>query len=354
MHHIVRDGWSMGVFIRELAALYRAFSRASRRRSPNSPSSTRTSRAGSARLQGEVARSAARPTGRSSWRTRRRPSNCRSTARARPRRPSAARASRCRSPAQVSEALRALARREGATPFMVLLAALRGAALALQRPGATSSSARPSRIATASEVEGLIGFFANTLVLRTDLSGRPDFPRAVWRVRSSALGAYAHQDLPFERLVEELHPERQAEPPSALPGDVRPAEHAAGRAAGGRSAVRAPSRSKGTAKFDLTLDDGGRGQEFAGSLEYSTDLFDADTAARMLAHFRDLFEGAAAVPDRRISALPSPAMASAGSFCGTGSDTARDYGTPRVRPPTCSRQTAATPAATAPSSARSR
>ncbi|HYO14895.1 MAG TPA: amino acid adenylation domain-containing protein, partial [Thermoanaerobaculia bacterium] len=161
-----------------------------------------------------------------------------------------------------------------------------------------------------SEIEGLIGFFVNTLVVRTDLSGNPDFLGLLDRVRAAALGAYAHQDLPFEKLVGELAPERslqhtplfqvlfafEEEPP--LPPDLPGLR---------LSPLGAESR---TVKFDLTLL--ARRQE--GGLEIvlgtNSDLFFATTAERLLGQLRTLIEGAAAEPGRPVAELPllSPAQ----------------------------------------------
>ena len=133
--------------------------------------------------------------------------SCPRTGPARPCRPTAAPADRSRCPTSLTQALKALSRQEGATLFMVLLAAFQVAARPLHGPGRHRRRLADRRPHPA-EIEGLIGFFVNTLVLRTDLSGRSDLPRAAGRVREVALGAYAHQDLPFEKLVEELQPER--------------------------------------------------------------------------------------------------------------------------------------------------
>ncbi len=155
------------------------------------------------------------------------------------------------------------------------------------------------------EVEGMIGFFANTLALRTNLAGDPSFRDLLERVKDSALGAYAHQDMPFERLVEELRPERSL--------SYNPLFQVL------FSLQNAPRRSfelKGlqlqplagvvgsTAKFDLSffLFEGADG--FSVRVEYNTDLFDGSTIDRMLRHYQVLLEGALANPDLRLSELP--------------------------------------------------
>ncbi len=207
-------------------------------------------------------------------------------------------------PRSLVEALQELARRGEATLFMVLLA---GFQAFLHRTTGQDDLAVGSPIANRGrrEVEGLIGCFINTLVLRGDLSGRPTVRELLARARTVALGAYAHQDLPFEMLVDHLQPERslrhgplfqvmlllQNTPGSrlALPGlDAEP--------------LPLP---EGVAKLDLLLPlaqmaDG----SLQGSFDYSRDLFDPPTAARLLGELGRLLAGMAADPDRRIDELP--------------------------------------------------
>ena len=204
------------------------------------------------------------------------------------------------------EALRrARAGSEGATLFMVLLAAFQ-ACSALHRPGATWWSARRSPTATGSEIEGLIGFFVNTLVLRTDLARRPAFRALLARVRETALGAYAHQDLPFEQLVEELRPRAQPRPHAALPGRVRRSRT---RRRGGCALPGlelAPlAVETGTAKFDLTLSwrESRRRAGWA-LLEYAADLFDAATVERLAGHLGRSWRGARGRSGPPVAELP--------------------------------------------------
>ncbi|HEX7239909.1 MAG TPA: amino acid adenylation domain-containing protein, partial [Longimicrobiaceae bacterium] len=209
-----------------------------------------------------------------------------------------------RLPAETSHALRALARSEGATAFMALLAAWQ--LLLARYAGAEDVSVgTPVAGRTRTELEPLIGFFVNTLVLRTDVSGEPTFRGLLARVRETTLGAFGHQEVPFEKLVEELAPERSlSHTPlfqavftlrSESPGEPRLGE------------LRAELFGDGggtTAKFDLTLgmEEGEEG--LGGALEYRTDLWDGATIERMAGHFRRLLEGVAAGPDRRLSDLP--------------------------------------------------
>jgi amino acid adenylation domain-containing protein len=204
---------------------------------------------------------------------------------------------------ELSGALRALARAEGATPFMVLLAAWQ---VLLGRWSGQEDVVVGTPVAgrTAAETEGLVGLFVNTLALRVDLSGDPAFREVVARVREAALGAYAHQELPFERLVEELGVRRDlARNPvfqvvfalQNTPG--LPAEMDGVR-------LEVEGAATATAKFDLTLAMADSGGRFEAALEYAADLFDAETAERMAAHFRVLLEGIAADPSRRVSELP--------------------------------------------------
>ncbi len=203
---------------------------------------------------------------------------------------------------ELTGALRRLSRQSGATLFMTVLAAFETLLLRLTgQPDLLvgTPTAGRSRI----ELEGLIGFFVNTLVLRTDLSGDPGFTDLVGRVRETALGAFAHADLPLEQVVVELAPERSLSysplfqavfvlhPPAAvleIPG-LRVEE------------TTLPSE---TAKFDLTLALTESGPSLTGGLEYSLDLFDAATAHRFAGHLGNLLHGIAAHPGARLSELP--------------------------------------------------
>ena len=178
------------------------------------------------------------------------------------------------------QALQDLSRRHGVTLFMTLLAAFQ---LLLHRYTDQDDIVVGALIANRNrvETEGLIGFFVNTLVLRTDLSGNPSFRELLDRVREVALGAYSHQDLPFEKLLEALQPPRDLsrtplfqvlfvlqntprQPPELLGLSVDPLEIA-------------PE----TANFDVCLNLSETPEGLRGWLEYSTDLFDAATIARM-------------------------------------------------------------------------
>ena len=346
MHHIVSDGWSMGVFVGEIAALYRAFSAGEPSPLPELPVQySDFTRWQQSWLQGEVLEAQL-----GYWRRQlggAPPALELPTDRPRPPAQSFRGA---REPlafsAEVSAALRALARREGASTFMVLLAGFK-ALLSRYSGQADVVVGTPIANRSRGEVEGLIGFFANTLVLRTDISGDPTFRELLGRVRRSALGGYAHQDLPFERLVEELNPERQASrhPLFQVMFVLQNTPQSAPSAAGLRFE---PFPVEGvTAKFDLTLTAEDSGETIAASLEYSTDLFDAATAARMLGHLRNLFEGAAADPERRVSELPLAGEAERRLLLRDWNDTARDFGTPRAVHRLFESRAAETPGATA-------
>ncbi|MGZ3458788.1 MAG: amino acid adenylation domain-containing protein, partial [Archangium sp.] len=206
-------------------------------------------------------------------------------------------------PATLSRAVHALSQREGATPFMVLLAGFQ-ALLSRYSGQQDISVGTPIAGRTHAGTEGLIGFFVNTLVLRTRLEGNPSFRELLGRVRQVALGAYAHQDIPFEKLVEELKPERSLsysplfQVMLALRQDPLP-----DLALPGITTARELAVDTLTSKFDLTLSLVDTAQGFTGSLEYNTDLFDAGTAARMLGHLQVLLEAATANPELPLSAL---------------------------------------------------
>src|SRR5439155_11596510 len=203
-------------------------------------------------------------------------------------------------PEGLSEDLRALGRSEGATLFMTVVAAF---ATLLKRYAAQDDILLGTPIANRSrlEVEGLIGFFVNTLVLRIDLSGDPTFREALRRVRGVALGAYAHQDLPFEKLVEDLRPPRDLSRTALF--QVMVAQTTTPRLRLEGLEVETVDVDDGISPFDLTLEVDDSGPRLACSLEYSTDLFERGTARRLLVHLQTVLRAAATDPDVRSSRL---------------------------------------------------
>jgi amino acid adenylation domain-containing protein len=322
LHHIVADGWSIGVLVREVGALYPAFAGGGAPGLPELPvqygdfAAWQQGWLAGERLDRELEH----------WRQRLaggpEPLEL-PTDRPRPRVRSSRGGSR---PLDLSPepwgAVAHLGLRLQATPFMVLLAAF---AAVLQRYSGQSDLAVGTPVANRNrpEIADLIGLFVNTLVLRADLSGDPTFGELLERVRGVCLDAYAHQDVPFEKLVSELRPDRDISrqplvqvllalqnapvPPLRLP-DLSLA----------RLALH-----NGTAKFDLALmlEEGEDG--LRGDLEYSTDLFDAATAARMTRHFRVCLETAALHPGRPLSRLPLLSVAESHHLLAEWNDTAR-------------------------------
>ncbi|HEX6292495.1 MAG TPA: amino acid adenylation domain-containing protein [Herpetosiphonaceae bacterium] len=208
-----------------------------------------------------------------------------------------------RVPLALSQALYALSRHEGVTLFMTLLAAFQ--TLLFRYSGqADILVGTPIANRTRKDLEGLIGVFVNTLVLRTKLSGNPPFRDLLGRVRQTALGAFAHQDLPFERLVEVLQPARD---PSRSPLFqvmlvLQNAPSEALKLPG--MAFEPIAVDSGTAKFDLMLVMTEGADGLTGTLEYNSDLFDHDTMARLLDHYHTLLNGIVAHPETRLADLP--------------------------------------------------
>ncbi|WP_326763634.1 amino acid adenylation domain-containing protein [Streptomyces sp. NBC_01591] len=206
--------------------------------------------------------------------------------------------------AAVAAGLRKAARNGTASLYMVLLAAFQVLLVKYARQDDVTVGS-PVAGRNRAETEDLIGFFVNTLVLRTDLSGDPAFTELLDRVKDTALGAYDHQDLPFERIVEELAPDRD---PSRNPlfqtmfvFQNTPDEH--GWSLPGLD-VEPFTVTLPDAKFDLTLmmsEDAGGG--LRGALEYRTDLFERDTVARLAGHLGTLLETVAREPAARLSRL---------------------------------------------------
>ncbi|HSS52857.1 MAG TPA: condensation domain-containing protein, partial [Thermoanaerobaculia bacterium] len=300
MHHIVTDGWSMRVFLDELRRLYDAAR--SSLPSPLAPlpiqyadyAVWQRQRLGETRLATEL-----------SWWAEtlaELPTIELPCDHPRPARGSFRGASHHLSlPPGVADALRGLARSERATMFMALLAGFVGL---LARYGAgddivvgTPVAGRPR-----TELEGLIGFFVNTLVLRCDAGDDPTFRQLLARVRSVTLDAFAHQELPFEKLVEELQPQRDLSRNPLFQVMFHHIGHA-------DPVPAAPSRSRSvisdrdTAAFDLSVNVWESPSGLRARFEYATDLFEAPTIARMATHYRRLLTAAAAQPDLPLSAL---------------------------------------------------
>ncbi|MFO0760427.1 MAG: amino acid adenylation domain-containing protein, partial [Byssovorax sp.] len=299
IHHIVSDGWSVGVLQREVAALYDAFRRGEPSPLPDLPVQYADFAAWQRRwLSGEVLD---RQLGYWTSALRAQPEPLDLPAdRPRPAVPSHRGARQIFAlPADLSSALRALARKEGATLFMVLLSAFD---VLLHRITGQGDLAVGSPIAnrTAGATEGLIGFFVNTLVLRARIDDATTFSTLLAQVRETCLSAYAHQDIPFERLVQELAPERDlSRQPlfqvvfglQTFPESPRAAKSGKGRGV---------NLESGTAKFDLTLLMNEGAGAITGRLEYAVDLFDAATIARMIGHFQNLLSSIVKSPDKKL------------------------------------------------------
>jgi amino acid adenylation domain-containing protein len=209
-----------------------------------------------------------------------------------------------RVPADVSDAVRTLARDAGVTSFVVLLAAFQ---VLLRRYTGSDDIIVGTPIAgrTRVETENLIGFFVNTLVLRANAGGAPSFREFIARVRDTVLGAMANQDVPFERIVEAVQPERdRARNPlfDAL-FSLQDAGSGSDFALTGVTATKLAG-ARDTAKFDVQLILNDTLAGFRGALEYDADLFDEPAMQRFAAHYAHLVASAVATPDNGIDALP--------------------------------------------------
>jgi amino acid adenylation domain-containing protein/non-ribosomal peptide synthase protein (TIGR01720 family) len=324
MHHIVSDGWSMGVLVREFAALYNAFCQGLPSSLPDLPIQYVDFAVWQRQwLQGDVLQAQLHY-----WQTQL--ANAPTllelpTDRPRPSVQGWQGATHSFILSlELTEAIASLSQHERVTPFMLLLAAFD---ILLYRYTGQMDILVGSPISNRnrSEIEGLIGSFINTLVFRANLSGNPSFRELLARVREVSLGAYAHQDLPFELLIEALQLERdlsysplfqvmfvlQNAPASDLElPDLT------------LSAVKTGSQ---VSTFDLTLSMEQTDEGLLGSWEYSTDLFDAATIARMTQHFQTLLDGIVAQPDLPIARLPLLTLAEERQLLHEWNDTQADY-----------------------------
>ena len=303
MHHIVSDGWSLGIFTRELSNIYDALATNENINLSELP----IQYADFAEWQREWLQGEVLEEHLDYW--------LKSLAGApamlklptdhpRPAQQSFKGASvALKLSPQLSQSLVDLSQRQGVTLFMTTLAAFQ--TLLFRYTGQEDIViGTPIAGRNREEIEGLIGFFVNTLALRTNVSGNPTFRELLERVKEIALGAYAHQDLPFEKLVEELNPERDVSHSPVfqvmfgmqnVPRDAP--------ALNGLSITRVSLPSV-TAKFDLTLFISETATGLNCWLEYNTDLFEEATVSRMLRHFEHLLEAVVADPDRSILRLP--------------------------------------------------
>ncbi|HEX8319750.1 amino acid adenylation domain-containing protein [Longimicrobium sp.] len=306
MHHIVSDGWSMGVLLRELSALYEAYRDGRESPLPKLP----VQYADYAVWQREQLAGEALDRQLSYWRERLAGAPELLELPTDHPRPPVQTYRGASVPVELSpellERLQALGRSEGATLYMVALAAFQ---VLLGRYAGSEDVVVGSPIAgrTRGEVEALIGFFVNTLVLRTDLSGDPSFREVLRRVREVTLGAYAHQDLPFEKLVVELQPERSLSH-SPIFQVMFALQNAVGGGGGGGGGLAGLKMSgAGTAmeaaNFDLSLELAATPRGLRGGLSYSTDLFERGTIERMIGHLARVLEQVAADADVRLSRL---------------------------------------------------
>jgi amino acid adenylation domain-containing protein len=301
MHHIVSDNWSINILMRELEALYEAFTAGRPSPLPELPVQYADyAQWQRAWLEGEVEREQM-----AYW--KRQLSDAPAglelpTDHPRPAVQSFGGARQSLTlPKELSDELSSLSRREGVSLFMLMLTVFN---VLLSRYSGQSDICvgTPTAGRNRLEVEGLIGFFVNTLVLRTDLSGNPSFRELLARVREVCLGAYANQDMPFEKLVEELHPERSL---SRMPlFQVMFVFQNASAVESTTTAQRVALLEDRKTTFDLTLGLAETPSGLVGLLDYSTDLFEQETVARMLTHFRVLLESIVSNPSLTLSELP--------------------------------------------------
>jgi len=302
IHHIVADGWSMGIFTRELAALYGAFSDGAASPLPDPPIQYADFSAWQRQwLRGEVLERQL-----DYWRRQLAETSTLSLPTDRPRPPVQAfrgAATFCLLPLGLLASLRALSQEAGATLFITLLAAFQAL---LQRYAGQDDIAVGSPIANRNraETEGVIGLFVNTLVLRTDCSGDPTFQELLARVRRAALGAYDHQDVPFEKLVEELGVKRDLarNPLVQVAFALQNAPVEALQLAG--LEIRPQEADIAVTHFDLELHVHEGPAGLMTVMLYDTDLYHRATIERMLGHYRRLLEGAASDPAVPLSKLP--------------------------------------------------
>ena len=303
MHHIISDGWSLAVFFKELSEIYEEAISGRACSLPELPIQYADFAVWQRQwLKGEVLEKQLHY-----WREQLQGAPALLELPADHSRPAVQSHRGAHYPVTFSnellEGLKELSRREGVTLYMTLLAAFK---TLLFRHTNQDDVVVGSPIANRNrtELEGLIGYFANTIALRTDLSGNPTFRELLARVREVTLGAYDHQDMPFEKLVENLQPERSLSYNplfQVLFGLHNTPTHQAGLSGLTLTPINIES---GTSKFDLTLDLWEVAQGMSGTVEYNTDLFAGSSIARLIERFETLLRSIVADPEQCISHLP--------------------------------------------------
>ncbi len=301
IHHIVSDGWSLGVFTSELAALYKAYCNGEASPLPELPIQYADFAHWQRKwLQGEVLENQL-----SYWRKQLEGVPMLQLFSDRPRPAvqtfAGANQNKAFSPT-LTGALNDLSQRQGVTLFITLLAAFQ---TLLFRYTGQEDIVVGSPIANRNrtEIEGLIGFFVNSLAMRTDLSGNPSFLELLGRVGEVAFGAFAHQDLPFEKLVEELHPERDMSRTPLFQIMFALQNMPAGKLQLPGLTLCSFAMERITVRFDIEIHLMEKPEGLSGRVVYNTDLFDDVSIARLIGHYETLLESIVANPDQRISDL---------------------------------------------------
>ena len=302
MHHIISDGWSMGVLVHEVSTLYTAFSEENESPLPE----LHLQYADFAVWQREWFQGEVLETQLAYWKQQlagappvlELPTD-------RPR-PAVQTFRGALQPLMLDKtltsAIKELARSEDLTLFMVLLAGFQSL---LHHYSGSEDIVIGTDIANRnrSETEKMIGFFVNQLVLRTDMSGNPTFKELLRRVRELTLEAYTHQDLPFDKLVEVLNPGRDLSVAPLFQVKIIIQNHPAEVLKISDLELSRLSQEAGVARFDFVFNVSDTREGVGGTVEYNTDLFDAATIKRMVGHFRNLLASAVANPERRLSEL---------------------------------------------------
>jgi amino acid adenylation domain-containing protein len=327
LHHIVSDGWSQEIFAREVGTLYQALVTGNRPSLPELP----IQYADFAVWQRDWLRGEVLEKQLAYWREHLRGLSALALPADHPRQARQTfhgRQVRSVLPSELREGVQRLNRQQGMTMFMTLLTAFH---ILLSRYTQQEDIAVASPIANRnrSEIEGLIGFFANTLVLRANLAGNPSCQEMLQRVRKVALDAYMHQDLPFEKLVEELQPVRDLSrnPLAQILFTWRNDRRISWELPGLQ--LNPVAWDSGQVRFDLELHVGEDGEKLTGYFIYNTDLFEVATIERMAGHFQNILQGMVADPSQRIGEIPMLGKTEQQQLLIAWNDTAADY--PRVQ-----------------------